>query len=52
MRKKPDIDKLVKGLKDIAEKINNNCPVCKGETGRKCSICDGTGQTKIRPLKN
>ena len=43
-RAKEEIDSFIK-------RINVNCPNCKGKTGKKCKVCDGTGKTKIRPLK-
>lgn len=36
-------------LREVLRHIDPQCPRCKGKTGRKCDICDGTGKTKIRP---
>lgn len=39
-------------LREVLRNIDPLCPRCKGKTGRKCDICDGTGKIKIKPRKS
>ncbi len=39
-------------IKRFFEVLDPYCPNCRGEVGRKCSICDGTGKKKVRALSN
>jgi hypothetical protein len=45
-----DKEKLKEVLEKMKEAISNTCPVCNGEVGRKCNICNGTGLTQVKPL--
>ncbi len=38
-------------IKRFFKLLDPYCPNCKGETGKKCNICDGTGKTRIKPVR-